>query len=406
MKDVLLINVDEMWLKGRNRPFYYQSLKLHLKELLKVRFNLSTVINNEHQRLTMTIDGVFSADVVNAVRRVPGVHSVCLSKSVPLDMPSIEAMVIQLIDQMKPFPRTFKVMCRRSNKRWPITSMEMNRELGHTLLVKFDSGPKKLVVDVHRPEVLIDIKVMDECVYISTETLSGIGGLPVGTSGHLVTLLSGGFDSPVASFLMSKRGTKQTFAFFYAYPFVGTAVKEKIVKIASVLGEFQKGSKLYIIPFGDIQDKIAKHCQEDYRTLLFRRLMIECTDALAKKIGADAMLTGDSLGQVSSQTIDNLCYLDKIATKPILRPLVGHNKIEIVNISKEVGTHDLSIIPHDDACSLFAPKHPVIRPDLNYLQQFKEEVDFSDDIAIALDRAEVHFISVAGESKLLSYALD
>ncbi len=406
MKDVLLINVDEMWLKGRNRPFYYQTLKLHLKELVKVGFSMSSVINNEHQRLTMTVDGEMTPALVRAIRRVPGVHSVCLSKSVPLEMKAIEQMVISLLENRQPFARTFKVQCRRTNKAWPIVSLEMNRELGHSVLEHFNRERTQIMVDVRHPEVLIDLKIMDECAYISTETLPGIGGLPTSTSGHLVTLLSGGFDSPVASFLMSKRGTKQTFAFFYAYPFVGSAVKEKIVKIASVLGEFQKGSKLYIIPFGDIQDKIAKHCEEDYRTLLFRRLMIECADALAKKIGADALLTGDSLGQVSSQTIDNLCYLDKVASTPILRPLIGFNKIEIVNLSKEVGTHDISIIPHDDACGLFAPKHPIIRPSLSYLEQFKQQVDFTNEIIEALDKAEVHTISVCGETKLISYALD
>lgn len=406
MKDVLLVNVDEMWLKGRNRPYYYQTLKMHLKELLKQGFDLNSIINNEHQRLTVQCEGEIDATVVNAVRKVPGVHSVCLSKSSPLDMNSIQEMTSVLLEKMQPFPRTFKVRCRRTNKRWPIVSMEMNREVGHYLLEKYESGEKRLMVDVHRPEVMIDIKIMDECAYISTETLRGIGGLPVGTSGHLVTLLSGGFDSPVASYLMAKRGTKQTFAFFYAYPYVGNAVKEKIVKMASVLGTYQKGSKLYIIPFGDIQDKIAKTCDEDYRTLLFRRLMIETSDALAIKIKADALLTGDSLGQVSSQTIDNMCYLDKVATKMIFRPLVGHNKIEIVNLSKEVGTHDISIIPHDDACSLFAPKHPVIRPNLEYLKEYAAQQDFKEEIAQALDKAEVHFISVSGESKLLSYALD
>lgn len=405
MKDVLLINVDEMWLKGRNRPFYYQALRLHIKELMREGFNLQSTINNEHQRLTLTSDGEITPEVVNRVRKIPGVHSVCFCKSVELDFEAIKQMVIQLLDKMTPFPRTFKVMCRRSNKNWPICSMEMNRELGHHVLVHFDHGDKKLTVDVKRPEVVIDIKIMDECAYISTETLLGVGGLPIGTSGHLVTLLSGGFDSPVASFLLARRGTKQTFAFFYSYPYVGDSVKQKIIQMASALGQYQRGCKLYIIPFGDIQDKIAKHCDEDYRTLLFRRLMIESSDALAKKIGADAMLSGDSLGQVSSQTIDNICYLDKVAERPIFRPLLGHNKIEIVNLSKQIGTHDISIIPHDDACSLFAPKHPVTRPNLDYLKKFAEEVDFSQEIAEALDKAEVHFISAAGVSKLLSYPL-
>jgi tRNA uracil 4-sulfurtransferase len=212
-----------------------------------------------------------------------------------------------------------------------------------------------------------------------------------------VTLLSGGFDSPVASYLMSKRGCKQTFAFFYAYPFVGEEVKEKIISIAKVLGKYQRGSKLHIIPFGDIQNLISKKCHEEYRTILFRKYMMDCSYLLADKVKADALLTGDALGQVSSQTIGNIQAIEYFAKKPIFRPLVGFNKIEIINLAREVGTHDISIIPHDDACSLFAPKSPIIRPDMEYFKKFEKDDEVDAEVEKAVANAEIIKISLTGE---------
>jgi tRNA uracil 4-sulfurtransferase len=234
-------------------------------------------------------------------------------------------------------------------------------------------------------------------IYVATRKLMGMGGLPVGTGGHMVSLISGGFDSPAASYLMAKRGCRQTFIFFYAYPFVGEEVKDKILKLVQILGQYQRHSRLYIIKFGEVQDVISKHCKEDYRTLLFRKAMIRSAALLAGKLKADGLVTGDSLGQVSSQTVWNISVVDNITRLPIFRPLIGFNKVEIIGMSKKIGTHDISVIPHDDACSLFAPKHPVIRPNLKYLERFDKEVDLDEYLMKCLKEAEVFDISLKGE---------
>lgn len=397
MENVLIINVDELWLKGKNRPFYFKALKAHIKELMKRIHCSPTSIVNENQRFVARSEKDFGKDIIEALKKVPGIHSICSAEKVELDQDAIVAKAIEMLEQLDEMPKTFKVRTKRTNKSWPLNSMETSRMVGHLILKNYWDSDVKLSVDVKNPEVFIDIKVVQDCVYVSTANITGLGGLPWGTNGHLVTMLSGGFDSPVASYLMSRRGCKQTFVFFHAYPYVGDEVKEKIIQISSVLGSYQKNSKLYVVPFGPLQDKIAQDCKEEYRTLFFRRFMVECSNTIADKVHGHALLTGDALGQVSSQTISNISYLDSVIDKPIFRPLIGHNKIEIVNLSRKVGTHDISVIPHDDACSLFAPKHPIIRPDIAYLKEFEKEFDYTDEVTTAVNNSEIYSIRCTGE---------
>jgi len=274
-----------------------------------------------------------------------------------------------------------------------MNSMEVSRYIGALVNNEFTH----LGVDVKNPELVIEIRILENNIYLSTRKILGVGGLPVGTSGHLVSLISGGFDSPAASYLMFKRGCSQTFVFFYAYPFVGDEVKDKLLEIMGVLGRYQRYTRFYIVPFGELQDMISKQCKEDYRTLLFRKAMLQCAELLAHRVKAGALLTGDALGQVSSQTIGNISILDNAVSLPIFRPLVGYNKIEIIELAKKIGTHDISVIPHDDACSMFAPKHPVIRPNVSYVERFDREFPLEDHVKKCLDEAEVYDISLTGE---------
>lgn len=301
--------------------------------------------------------------------------------------------VVEDLKSMKVLPKTFKVKAQRNDKTFPKKSDEINRYLGHQLHEIFP----EMKVDVHQPELMVDIRIYREKIYISTQKLMGIGGQPMGMSGHLITLISGGFDSPVASYLMSKRGCTQTFAFFYAYPFVGEEVKDKILDLVKVLGRYQFGCRLFVIPFGDIQNLISKSCREEYRTILFRKYMVECANLLARRVKAKALLTGDALGQVSSQTLGNMSIVDKTSERPILRPLTGFNKVEIINLSRQIGTHDVSVIPHDDACSLFAPKHPILKPDYKYWNDFISSHNFNNELNECLDKAEVFSVDVKGE---------
>lgn len=399
IKNTLLINVDELWLKGGNRPRYMKLLKTHLKDLFRA-LDVTTQFENTNQRFLINLDSEVTDDLLDALKKIPGIYSIMPSSLMEKD-PDLSAIweavdkeVESWGDAPKDSKQTFKVEGHRTDKQFPINSMEIERRVGAYILKKYDY---KLKVDVHRPQRRIDIKVLRDHIAVSSKKIIGLGGLPWGTGGHLITMLSGGFDSPVASYLMGKRGCKQSYIFFYAYPFVGEAVAEKIKQLSSILGAFQAHSKLYIVPFGEVQKKVAGICEEKYRTVLFRKMMVETSNILARRVKGGAILTGDALGQVSSQTIGNITLLDASSELPIFRPLLGYNKREIIKLSEEIGTHDTSVMPHDDACSLFAPKNPIIRPDKRYWQRFERENDFTEILTEALDQAEVYAINVCGE---------
>lgn len=392
MYHTLVINVDELWLKGKNRPLYYRALRGHIRELLKVCHKEPFTCDNEEQRIMARSESPFSEETIRAFLNVPGVHSLIPACRIPVNFQQIFPTVKEELQRLEGLPPTFKVETRRSFKGFPMDSMAVCSEIGTLVLREFP----RLAVDLKNPGLIIEIRILEKNIYISTRKLVGVGGLPVGTSGHLVSLLSGGFDSPVASFLMSKRGCRQTFIFFYAYPFVGNEVKDKVLKLVRILGRFQRHSWLYIVPFGEVQNLISRNCQAGYRTLLFRKAMLQCSTLLARKVKAEALLTGDALGQVSSQTIGNISVLDRVSPLPIFRPLLGYNKIEIIALAKKIGTHDISVIPHDDACSLFAPKHPVIRPSASYLEKFNKKVQLEEHLKRCLQKAEVYEISLTG----------
>lgn len=392
MYNTMILNVDELWLKGKNRPVYWKAIKWHVRKLLKAH-SYKCIVQNEMQRIVVKSETILEEEIITAMQKVPGLSSVCMAVRINLEYDEIFPAVKKLLEEYGDEKHTFKIETKRSNKQFPVGSMDTSRNIGGDVLANFDN----FTVDVKKPEIRVDIRVLAEGIYISTQKIKGIGGLPVGTSGHLVTLISGGFDSPVASYMMSKRGCKQTLAFFYSYPFVGEEVKDKIIEISKVLSTYQCGMDLYIIPFGKIQKLISKNCREEYRTILFRKYMIEISDLLAKKVGAQALLTGDALGQVSSQTIGNMKALDSSTEALIQRPLIGFNKAEIISLAKQVGTHDVSVIPHDDACSLFAPKHPVITPDIRYWKKICEEKSFSAELEESLENAEIIKFNVKGE---------
>ncbi|WP_127714239.1 tRNA uracil 4-sulfurtransferase ThiI [Halobacteriovorax sp. HLS] len=392
----IIINIDELWLKGRNRKYYFKTLRDHVKLVLKAHAKEQVMeLKNEQQRLVARSESGFTNDAIQSLVKVPGISSIQPAISIAKDKDLILPTLIEKLDQEldKSVTTTFKVKSKRVDKTFPHNSLDLARELGHLLLKKFSC----LKVNVKNPDIMIDIKVMQDSILISTEKFTATGGLPVLTSGNVVTMISGGFDSPVASYMMSKRGCRQDFIFFYAYPYVGDEVKEKIIKICEVLSQYQRGCRLYVVPFGEVQNRIAKDCHEEYRTILFRKYMVQTANYLADRIKGDAILTGDALGQVSSQTMRNMSVMDSCSRKIILRPLVGFNKLEIIKLAQKIGTHDISIIPHDDACSLFSPKHPVIKADFKYMNSYHEENDYSELLKKCLDEAEVYKFDVLGE---------
>lgn len=386
---IILVNVDELWLKGKNRKMYFNTLKKQVGNICQQLTKVSFRLKNENQRIVIKTEDENIDGIISSLTRLPGIYSVQPAFEIELDKEKISQKCIELVDEelADKTKMSFKVETKRINKTFPYRSMDFSREVGADIWTHFQD---RLFVRLKEPELTINIKINYKSAFINSKTFYGVGGLPVGTSGHGITMLSGGFDSPVASYQMSTRGLFQTFVFFHAYPYVGDEVKDKIIELAKVLGTYQHGSNLYVVPFGDIQNIIAQNCDEKYRTLLFRWAMVKFSNLLASKIDAKAIVTGDSLGQVSSQTLENMMAIDSQTDIPILRPLVGTHKKDIILTSKKIGTHDISIIPHDDACSMFAPAHPVIRANMKYWSEVTAQLSekLNDVLTETLEKSD------------------
>lgn len=396
----LMISVDELWLKGRNRPLYFRALMKHIDQVIKLYHHKKVYSKNDAQRLSYHSDGQpFTMETIQALLKVPGISVISpvriveRTDDIEADLKKVFEEAVEESSFINENGKTFRVSVKRNDQAYPISSVEVEQRLGKILLDTYPNARAHL----KRPEVIIDIRILYKKFSICSQSYRGIGGLPWDTSGHAITMLSGGFDSPVASFMMSKRGMKQSFVFFYAYPFVGEEVVSKIINLTKVLAQYQRQCHLYIVPFGDIQNVISKSCREEYRTLLFRRYMVEAANLICERTGAEAIITGDSLGQVSSQTLTNMTLIDKNSKKLIIRPLVGFNKLEVLKLAETIGTHDISIIPHDDACALFAPQHPVTNASGNYLDLINQELNLETLLNKAIDSAEVYSVNLRGE---------
>ncbi len=388
----LMISVDELWLKGRNRPLYFQAIVKHIGMVIKAYHPHRFHFKNNSQRLLYSSDVPFDMDMLQELKKVPGIASIAPSRIVELNLDVLYKNIIEEMAQFSKTPKTFRANVKRIDKRFSVDSMTIAKNVGHHVLEAYPN----FTVELGKPDITLDIRILNNKISLSSQIIKGIGGLPWGTSGHGLTMLSGGFDSPVASFLMAKRGLRQSFVFFHSYPFVGQEIVEKIKSLMKVLAGFQRQTHLYIIPFGEIQSHIAKNCHEEYRTIFFRRYMVETANLLCEKIKAESIVTGDSLGQVSSQTIGNLSLMDKSSERIIFRPLVGFNKLEVLKLAELVGTHDISILPHDDACELFAPLNPVIEPSKVYWDSFGKNLEHIPLLNTAIENAEIYSINLQG----------
>ena len=397
MYNNFVISIDELWLKGRNRKLYLKAALSHINAVVKNYHPDKVIQRIVNQRIFYETDNAFSDELIAALLKIPGLASVSLCRIVKRsegqDLENIYDEILKEVSFFNTESKTFRGTVRKIDKSISMISTDIEREIGYRILQKYPLAKVK----VNHPEIVVDVRISNNEVSISSNTKRGIGGLPWGSSGSAVTMLSGGFDSPVASYMMAKRGIKQSFVFFHAYPFVGTEVLEKIKNLSSVLAKHQRGCHLYVVPFGNVQNLIAKNCKEEYRTIFFRRFMVEISNMICEKINADAIITGDSVGQVSSQTVQNLNLMDKVSSRLIMRPLIGFNKQEIMNLAANIGTHSISILPHDDACSLFAPKNPIIKPNLEYWNNWKASEDLLKELDIALEKTDSYSINLKGE---------
>lgn len=381
MENVIIVRYCEIHLKGNNRGFFERVFAENMEKSLK---GIKHVIKKQSGRYVIENFAQEDTDeIAGRLRKVFGVHTLSVAKKVQTDLETI----FQAVKSFAPQIGTFKVETHRADKTFPLNSMQINAEMGGRLL----DFNRNLSVDVHNPQTVIGIDLREnDTTLVFGNLVSGVGGMPVGTAGKGMLLISGGIDSPVAGYMMAKRGMKIECVHFHSYPYTNMQAREKVEELASVLGEYSCGTTLNVVKVTHIQEEIHKKCNGDYMVTLLRRFMMRVAERLAKKCGAQCLITGESLGQVASQTIEGMTSSGSVVESlPILRPLCGFDKNEIIERSRAMGAFDISIRPYEDCCTVFLPKHPVIHPKLNDVLAEEAKLDIERLIAEALSTLEV-----------------
>lgn len=387
MKTALVVRYAEIHLKGLNRPYFERMLVDRIRNALS---SIPARIEREQGRVF--IYDIPEPDIEKSVSRICsvfGVHSVSPSYCVPKEWGAICSSAILLMEGKTSQPSTFKCYAKRSDKRFPMTSEQICRELGHILLEKYPT----LTVDVHRPTIHVNVEIRQSSAFIYTDEIKGVGGMPVGTNGKAMLLISGGIDSPVAGYMIAKRGVSLAAVHFYSYPYTSERARDKVISLAKIVSRYAGDLDLYLVSFTDIQLAIYEKCPSSETTVLMRRLMMKIAERIAIQCGAQALITGESIGQVASQTMDSLVCTDDAVSLPVFRPLIGFDKEEIIEKAQMIGTFETSILPFEDCCTVFVPQHPVTRPKVNQLRESESLVDFEPMIQTAIDTAELMNIS-------------
>ncbi len=378
MRELLQVRFGEIYLKGQNRPYFMRMLVERVRSAVKA-------ING---RVWLSDSRVYVSDMTDmdeAVRRVCkvfGVHSVC--RAVEIEKDSFEAICALGVELMKNRSGSFKVSARRSDKRYPMNSPVMNRELGHAILTALPH----LTVDVHHPDTELSLEIRD-MAYLYTEAIPAVGGMPVGTNGRATLLLSGGIDSPVAGWMIAKRGVTVNAVHFHSFPYTSEQAKEKVLTLADKLSESLCGLDVHVVPFTNIQMQIHEKCHEDYTTIIMRRYMMRIANAIAHKTRSQGLITGESIGQVASQTMHALMCTDMVVDMPIYRPLIGMDKVDIISIAEKIETFETSILPFEDCCTVFTPRHPATKPKLEIILEGESKLDSEALIEEALQGVEI-----------------
>jgi thiamine biosynthesis protein ThiI len=377
----LIGRYHEIMLKGRNRWRFVEQLKHNIRSTFADRH--IGAVRGEGPRVIVELpDDLADSIVEERAGLIFGLQNFSISRPVPLEIEAIKQGAVEAARARS--ARTFRIRTRRSDKRFRLNSIEIDREAGAA--VREATG---LAVDLENPELTISIEIMADVAYISAAKYPGAGGLPLGIAGRALALLSGGIDSPVAAYRMMRRGLRLDFVHFHSVPLVSSASREKAVDLAANLTRYQGHSTLILAPFADVQREIVSRTARPLRIVLYRRFMMRIACALAERKGAQALVTGESLGQVSSQTLDNLIAIESASSLPILRPLIGMDKNEIIDQARKLGTFETSILPDQDCCTLFVPMHPETHADLREVEEVESRFDVKGMVAAALDKTEV-----------------
>ena len=376
MKEIILVKNGELVLKGLNRnPFedvLIKNMKRHLADLGTFKFTKSqSTIMVEPEDEDVDLD-----DVVDALKKVFGIAALSRAAVCQKDMTDIINTTKEYLEDELLTAKTFKVEAKRSDKKFPLKSPEICRELGGEILKAFNH----LKVDVHNPEITVTVEIRDQYAFVRGNNIKGAGGMPTGTSGRAAVLISGGIDSPVAAYMMAKRGIELISVHFASPPYTSELAEMKVMDLLKKVAAYSGTITTFVVPFTEIQEAIRDYCPEDYFTLVMRRIMMKMSQRIAESQNCQALITGESVGQVASQTIFALGCTDCATTMPVFRPCIGMDKDEIISISRKIDTFETSIQPYEDCCTVFTPKHPKTRPTVEDVIAAEEKIENLDEM--------------------------
>ena len=395
-QEIFLLKLGEVVLKGLNRRSFEDKLMSNVRRRLRHYGSFQVYIRQstiyvEPQGDTCDLEGAWGA-----CKQVFGIAAV--ARAVPCEK-TVEAIVETAKTYLRDAfasARSFKVESRRADKTFRLNSIQISQAVGGDLAEAFPN----VAVDVHNPDLTVFVEIREKAAYVHGASEPGAGGLPVGMGGHAVSLLSGGIDSPVSSWMMARRGVQLEMVHFVSPPYTSQQAQDKVLELARQLTAYCGRMLVHIVPFTEIQEEIRRSCPEEYFTLIMRRFMMRIAEAVAKKAGAKALVTGESLGQVASQTMMALGVTEDVTTMPVLRPLIGMDKVEIIRIARDIGTFDTSILPYEDCCTVFTPRHPATRPDLEAVRTAEAALDVEGLVAKALAGETWVRVKVTDESKI------
>ncbi len=386
--DLILLKYGEIALKGLNKPLFERKLLDNIKSRLD-RIGKFSVRRAQSTVYVEPLDE--SADMQQALKileKIFGIVNICPVVKCEKNMESIAKTAIECVNELSPKGKSFKVEAKREDKKFPLNSPQIARELGGMIL----DGVEGLHVDVHNPDIMVNVEVRGEA-YVYTSKVKGAGGMPVGTNGKATILLSGGIDSPVAGYMISKRGVELEAVHFHSHPYTSDRAKEKVIDLAKEMAQYCGKIRLHIVPFTEIQLDIIEKCPENYLTVIMRRIMMRIAEKISVANSSAALITGESIGQVASQTMESLVCTDNAVSIPVFRPLIGMDKEEIVTISKKIETYETSILPYEDCCTIFVPKHPKTKPVLTeIIEAEKALVNIEEMIDKAIEEEELLII--------------
>lgn len=388
MKEFILIKNGEIALKGLNRSTFEDALVKNIKRRLSPIFKADITKSQSTIMLEPLCENPDMDAAAHALKRVFGIAGFSRAAACEKDMDVMRKVVVEYLADTYREVKTFKVEARRSDKKFPLTSPELARELGGEILSSFPH----LKVDVHNPDLVVNVEVREKYTFIHGNQIKGAGGMPVGTSGRATIMISGGIDSPVAAWTMAKRGLVLDAVHFASPPYTSQRAEQKVHELLGKVSKYSGGINLLVVPFTEIQEHIKDDCPEELFTIIMRRMMMRIAVELAKRQGSGAVITGESLAQVASQTLLALGCTDAVATIPVFRPLIGMDKLDIIDISRKIDTFDISIQPYEDCCTVFTPKHPKLRPTLEEVEEAEKALDMEGLIKKAIDGVKVKVI--------------